>query len=333
MLVAQMTTAFPDQLLRVQEVTCSDTSTWWTGHRALVAAGHRPIDVALLGGAAADRVAWAFASGYQAALRALVVELPDVVVSLCATEAAGAHPSAIATRLESAGAEGSLRLTGEKRWATAAPEAGLLLVVASVGVDEQGKNRLRVVRVPTTRTGVTLSPGTATAFAPELGHASVSLVDVEVASSEVLPGDGYARYLKPFRTIEDIHVHAALLGLMLGSGRRAGLPSALLERLLAAAVTTRALAAANPTAATTHLALAGTLALTRGLVTDFTAAFTPSAAPEVLARWQRDLPLLDIAARARAARTETAWKQVAEAAAAAAAQAPRQRVQDDEPQR
>ncbi|MCC6998314.1 MAG: acyl-CoA dehydrogenase family protein [Deltaproteobacteria bacterium] len=328
-----MTMAFPDQLLRVQEVTCSDSTTWWAGHRALVSAGHRPIDVALLGGAAADRVAWAFASGYQAALRALVVELPDVVVSLCATEAAGAHPSAIATRLESTGAEGGLRVTGEKRWATAAPEAGLLLVVASIGVDDQGRNRLRVVRVPTTRAGVSLSAGTATAFAPELGHASVSLADVEVSSAEVLPGDGYTRYLKPFRTIEDIHVHAALLGLMLGSGRRAGLSPALLERLLAAAVTTRALAAANPTAATTHLALAGALALTRALVADFTAAFAEVAAPEVLARWQRDLPLLDIAARARVARTETAWKHVAEAAAAAAAQEPRKRVQDDDPQR
>jgi hypothetical protein len=31
--------------------------------------------------------------------------------------------------------------------------------------------------------------------------------------SQVLPGDGYLDYVKPFRTIEDIHVNASILGL------------------------------------------------------------------------------------------------------------------------
>jgi hypothetical protein len=31
--------------------------------------------------------------------------------------------------------------------------------------------------------------------------------------SQVLPGDGYLDYVKPFRTIEDIHVSASILGL------------------------------------------------------------------------------------------------------------------------
>ena len=46
----------------------------------------------------------------------------------------------------------------------------------------------------------------------EIPHAEVGLDRVRVEASAVLPGDGYADYVKPFRTIEDAHVHCALLG-------------------------------------------------------------------------------------------------------------------------
>ena len=54
----------------------------------------------------------------------------------------------------------------------------------------------------------------------QLGHLFVSLSDVAITAHEILPGDGYDRYLKPFRTVEDIHVHAALLGHAIGAARR-----------------------------------------------------------------------------------------------------------------
>lgn len=36
------------------------------------------------------------------------------------------------------------------------------------------------------------------------------------AFAEVLPGDGYDDYIKPFRTLEDVHVHLALGAFLLG---------------------------------------------------------------------------------------------------------------------
>ena len=45
-----------------------------------------------------------------------------------------------------------------------------------------------------------------TPFAPEIPHARITLANVTVRDEDVLPGDGYARYLKPFRTIEDTFV-------------------------------------------------------------------------------------------------------------------------------
>ena len=49
-------------------------------------------------------------------------------------------------------------------------------------------------------------------FVPEISHGTVAFSDVPVDSGSILPGDGYSEYIKPFRTIEDLHVFAAILG-------------------------------------------------------------------------------------------------------------------------
>jgi acyl-CoA dehydrogenase len=267
-----------------------------------------PIDAAMLAGVAATRVSEAFLAGYQAALRALVPDLPpDRRICLCATEEGGAHPRAIATRLAPDGA--GWRLSGKKRWVTGGPLADLLLVVASVGTDEAGKNRLRVARVDARQPGVTLHPMPETPFTPEIPHAEVHLAEVALAGDALLPGDGYDRYLKPFRTVEDCHVHAAVLAYVLGVARRHGWPQEPQERLLAILLAARAVALSDPSAPGTHLALAGVLGLGRQLLDD-TAGHWALTDPDTRARWQRDAGLLGVAQRARTARTEAAWAAV-----------------------
>lgn len=256
-----------------------------------------PVDRALVGGASADRLGFAFASGYREALRALVPGLTGVA-ALCATEDGGAHPRAIQTTLA-----GGV-LTGRKKWATGANAASTLLVVASVGHDEHGKNQLRVVRVPTDSPGVRMHASSAP-FVPEIQHAEVELDHVRVADGDVLPGDGYDDYLKPFRTVEDAHVHAALAGYLLGVARRRGWREHV-ERLLAVALAARQVALADPRLATTHLALAGVLELAVRQVAELEATWAATPDDE-WQRWQRDRPLLRVAASARAARRERAW--------------------------
>lgn len=260
-----------------------------------------PVERAIVAGAAADRVGFAFVAGYTEALHALVPGLRGAA-SLCATEEGGAHPRAIRTTL--AGGE----LNGRKKWATNANAAATLLVVASTGVDEAGRNRLRVVRVPADAPGVRVH-ATSAAFVPEIQHAELELEHVRVADADVLPGDGYEAYLKPFRTVEDAHVHAALAGYLLGIARRRGWRDRV-ERLLALALATRAVATADPKLATTHVALAGVLALATREVAELETTW--AAAPdEEWQRWQRDRPLLQVAAAARAARLERAWQALA----------------------
>lgn len=276
---------------------------FWEAHERRAAAFATPIDRAIVGGFAADRLGFAFATGYRAALDALL-DAPCASV-LCATEEGGAHPRAIHTAL-APDAAGSLRLTGKKRWATLATEAEVLLVVASTGTDTAGRNALRLVRVRAGAPGVRLTSMPTTPFAPEIPHAELELDGVLVEDGDVLEGDGYERYLKPFRTIEDAHVHGALLGYLIGLARRRAWPETWIERAVAALLSIRAIAVEPPSAIETHIALAGLLDLTRGLVADAD-PFWSRVDPEEHERWTRDQPLLGVAGKARAARRDRAW--------------------------
>lgn len=267
----------------------------------------------------ADRLGYAFAAGYQEALTQLLagtsVEVqPGQPMALCATESLGAHPRAIATQLGAvpptgAAAKETYRLDGEKTFVTLGEQAQRLLIVASRGLDAQGRNRLQAVLIPTGRAGVTLLPGPATPFVPEIPHASLRLQGVLVTSDELLPGDGYERYLKPFRTIEDVHVHAALLGYLVQVGRRCGFPSSHQTEALALLCALAPIAAASPLSRPMHIALAGVLGATARFV-ESSEPLWSQVEPQVAERWGRDRRLLGVAGRARAQRTESAWQEL-----------------------
>src|SRR5688572_26268883 len=103
-----------DALLSASPPQADSLRTWWDATSS--ARTGSTIERALLGGALADRLGFAFASGYAEALRFLVPDLGGIT-ALCATEEAGNHPRAIRTTL----ADGILR--GHKKWATVASEA------------------------------------------------------------------------------------------------------------------------------------------------------------------------------------------------------------------
>ena len=284
---------------------------WWARYRVLAEGAGSTIDAAILGGFAGDRMAPAFAAGYQAALRALVPDLPpDSIVSFCVTEKGGGHPRAIATRLSTRGPV-SYSISGEKRWATLSADAALLLVVAKAGEDPStGKNLLRVARVAAPAPGLRLVPMPETPFVPEIPHAEVLLDDVEVTETELLPGDGYERYVKPFRTIEDLHVNAAIAGYLVREARLSGAERALVARLASLLAALRELSKSDPTDAAVHVALAGILVALRAIIEDVTEPFQ-KAAPERYARFVRDKAIFGVAESARAQRFERAWEQLA----------------------
>lgn len=283
---------------------------WWERHRAAAMVEAHPFDQAVLGGFSADRVGYAFASGYQAALRALFPDLPaDRPASLCVTERGGGHPRAIETRLAPQ-EDGSYRVTGKKRWATLGGQAGVLLVVASAGLDPQGKNRLRVVRIESSAPGVQRKPMAEPPFIPEIAHDEIEISGASAAEADLYPGDGYTRYVRPFRTIEDVHVTAAVLAYLVREVRREGLPRPLAERLMGILMALRGLSTVDPSDPATHVALAGTLDLMRAPLDEIDRVWAKTESP-AHARWERDRLVLSVASSAREKRRARAWERLA----------------------
>jgi alkylation response protein AidB-like acyl-CoA dehydrogenase len=275
--------------------------------RAFLVASNDPGDtvaLAALAGFGARGVGWAFAGGYQAALTRLdpSTTVGGRLAALCATEEGGGHPRDIRTSLARQGDVWTL--SGQKKFVTLGADADVLLVVASAGQDMGGRNHLRVARVPAGRRGVSLHAGRPLPFTPEIGHAAVTLDSVELSENELLAGDGYDTVVKPFRTIEDVHVMAALLGWATSTGRRCHWARRWLEEAVAMILLLRTLGAEPPLAPETHAALAGALTGVRRLMD--TAAWD-SVDGSTRERWERDRPLLDVASSVRAARLETAW--------------------------
>ncbi len=276
-------------------VAFTDFASWWERTATIRAAWPSTVERAIALGFEADRVGVAFAGGYSSAVLALTGGAIAEPAALCATEDEGGHPRAIKTRFEAG------QVTGTKRFVSFGVFARTLLVVASVGVDDQGRNRLTLVKVANDAKGVRLEPGVELPFVPEVPHASVVL---DHAPAEALPGDGYEAYLKPFRTIEDLHVNAAVLSYLLNVGLRFGWSPAVLEELAAILASTIALGTMNPSSIGTHRALAGVLAQVARIIEALDWA---KVEPSERERFERDRPLLRVAAKARLARQQRAW--------------------------
>jgi acyl-CoA dehydrogenase len=283
--------------LRAYRSECSEGSESTGG-------GHT-VEQAARAGLVSDGMGWAFASGYEAALARLDPRGMSgaVLGALCATEEGGGHPRSIRSTLTPN--EGGFTLSGKKTWVTLGDEADVLLVVASVGDDDEGRNRLRVARVPAKRAGVTVRAAAALPFVPEIAHATATFDAVAIAEAELLPGDGYDDALKPFRTLEDIHVTAAVVGWAIGVGRASDWPRVWLDEALALVVLLRAVGDAPPLAPEAHVVLAGAQALAWRLLDG--AAWSQSG-DGVRSRWERDRPLMDVARNVRGARLEAAWR-------------------------
>lgn len=287
---------------------------WKLQNAALYPQWTHPIDRAIAGGFASADAGFAFAFGYQAALQALAPAHVDArPAAFCVSESGGNSPSAIQTTLHRITPQRAL-LNGTKSFVTNADQAELLLLAASCGQDEPGpdgksRNRLALALVPAQQTGVSIKLLPPLPFAPSIHHGSAHFDQVPVSAAQWLPGDGYADYVKPFRTVEDIHVSGAMLGFLLRNAREFGWPESSIEALLVQIVLHQNLAARSASDSATHILLAGARRQLEHWLQENSARW--SLCPDDVAQaWQRDSALLNVAGKARAQRTATAWKNV-----------------------
>ena len=173
--------------------------------------------------------AWAFATGYQAALRRWC---PD---SRTTSSRPSASPRPAATALGTSRPRS--RDAGAGRCRSPAPSAG-------PRSDRRARCCSWSARWPRRRTHPPRVPRSGWPRFPRMRRARdradaadrlraggparpIALHDVRVAADSLLPGDGYDRYVKPFRTIEDTHINAALMAWLLREARVRGWPASL----------------------------------------------------------------------------------------------------------
>lgn len=293
---------------------CEHVTDWWPTWLSLTAEHTVPMRLAVAGGARADRLAWAFAAGYQAAQRALLRDLPDApqgstMSAFCVTEEQGNKPVHIHCRLEPV--PGGFKLFGDKRWSTLGPQSNHLLVAARLPPYDAQRPCLRMVRVASDAPGVAFTMSPPSRFIPELPQARLAFSAATIPDDAVLPGDGYERYIKPFGVVEDIHVSGAVLAYLLAEATRHQWPADWRERALIALLGFDALAGLDPSLPLTQLALAGALTQRRTLIDEAMQCWLQTPDEPASQRWVRDAILVGASGGARQQRTQRAWERIA----------------------
>lgn len=294
-----------------------DVPTWHARFRATAARATSPFELALRGGFDADRLAWAFSSGYQAATRALVPGFgPDDIVSFCMTEPGGNRPRDLRSRARPA-PDGGWLLDGDKRWASLAPVTTVCLVVCTLAEpDAAGRTALGLLRVPSGVPGLTLTTMPPARFVPEAPHGELALRGVHLPAAALLPGDGWEDHGKPFRTLEDALVTTAALAWLLREARARAWPTGFVERAVATLLALQGVADAPRQAASTHVALAGALDGAHALFTEAAALWAATPEDPAAQRWQRDASVLGLARATQAQRLARAWERLGRPATA-----------------
>lgn len=280
---------------------------WKRDYPALCREHPEPVELAIVGGFRANCAGYAFMAGYQAALRGLISQIPtEGLCAVCVTEAEGNHPRVIHTTLSPVG-DGYV-LNGAKSFVTGGTLADTLLVAARTGASG-GRPVIKMLWIDGNAAGVTRTPMPSLDFVPEIVHASVQFDGVAVDANALLPGDGYADYVKPFRTVEDCHVSLAVTGYLMRITLELGAPPHLAEAALACLAAHTRLATLDFASPATHLALAGARRQLQGLVS-MLEEYWREADPVTFALWERDRRLLEVAGAARNQRLARAREQL-----------------------
>ncbi len=208
-----------------------------------------PIDRAIVGGFQCQQFSFAFMAGYQAALEKMFPSIaPNEFKALCVSEEKGGHPKVIQTVLQ------NNQITGVKTYVTAGTEADHLLVLCKTNESVNDRPILRIVHIPRQAAGVELA-NFELPFMKDVKHGKLKLKEVKIEESQILEGDGYSDYTKPFRTLEDICVSAAYQAMLLRQAIDNNWDDNLRDQLLLNIYTLKNLLKLPPTDQGTHLLL------------------------------------------------------------------------------
>ena len=210
----------------------SSVSEWKLKIMPVMAEWDNTIDRSIVGGFHSDRLAWAFLSGYQSALRSQFPFLAnDQLVSFCVSEKGGSRPKAMKTLMQNVSS--AYELTGKKTFVTCANDADQLLIAVNSTLGEDlVRPEIKIVSLASDAPGLTIVEDKTMPFIPELKRGCLLLDHCRVREEHLLAGDGYAEHVKPFSPLEAPHIMAAGLAYFISLAVRLNWPKEILEQAL-----------------------------------------------------------------------------------------------------
>lgn len=209
-----------------------------------------PIDKAIIGGFNCQQFSFAFMAGYQAALEKMFPAIaPNQLKALCVSEEKGGHPKVIQTTLI------DHQINGLKTYVTAGSDAAHLLVLCKTDQQVEGRPLLKMVHLPYESDSIEITDFEVP-FMLEVKHGKLTLKDIHITESQILEGDGYSQYTKPFRTLEDICVGVAYQAMLLRQAIDHQWDAAVRDHLLLNIYTLKNFLTLPPLSKETHLLLA-----------------------------------------------------------------------------
>ena len=170
---------------------------------------------------------------------------------------------------------------------------------------------IKMLSIPANLSGIQIEPMPSLPFVPEISHGTATFEHADIQTEQILSGDGYTQYVKPFRTHEDIHVLAAVIGFRIGEAINSNWPQSSIEAHLMLLSSLLSLDTNNLTDPTVHIIFALCRAQFRDLVQQTDNEFKKNN-PKGFSDWERDKALLDIASKAHKVRTQRAWENISE---------------------
>jgi hypothetical protein len=294
-----------------------DLSAWFEMHANLTASTDNSIERAIIAGFNCEQLSFVFCGAYQSAMERMFRANRHKLAAFCHTEKGVQKPRDMHTSL--AHVDANYHCSGTKHFVSGGQNAQSLYVSA---IANDGAT-LKVFKLDAKEKGVGIEPSPSLPFLPELEHGTLTLERVLISETDILDGDGYTDYIKPFRTCEDLHILAALAAYRLKLAWQS-LPhylphkntafsdadrenqifvQSMLRQLLGIASLDQQ-GYSNPLM---HLALEDTKQKFEDDLNKHEQTFAEQL-PAAHATWQRDKMLLKLAEKAQSARTLSAWR-------------------------
>jgi acyl-CoA dehydrogenase len=259
----------------------------------------------LYGGFFANSVGQAFVNGYEVAIQRLTgIDTRESIAAFCVTENKSTHPTSMLSCL-TVDKKGNYTLSGKKDFVTLAGDAKKLFVAVNFGVSAAGQKIIKLVEVNVASSGVSIQLLPELPFVPDVTHGVVNFDSVVIEASNILSGDGYSDYVKPFRWFEDINVFMSVSAYLFKLTLAFDWPEDAKVEMISLLTSLSGLHKMKADDPVAHIVMFNQTEALDKWLERYDEAWN-AVTEDVVLCWKRDIALLKIATRARKARYKNA---------------------------